>query len=334
MGWFLGAAASITAALALGVAFEQVSRRRDRLLPLPGRTLDVGGYGLHVTERGSGAPTVVILHGAGDGADSWAPVVRALAERTRVLVYDRPGMGASDPGPAPDAEGSVRELYTLLERAGVDGPCVLVGHSIGGVLARLFALRHPERVAGIVFVDSSHESLKDDPKFRTGFAAVGVLMRVMRLASVFGLPRLAGDLLGVIPMYQAELRFHRRSTTPEEYARWKASTYRHFRSPAARAEFDAAIPLLAAASTRLSPPGGAPQLGDLPIVVLTNPGFGAPWIAMHQELATRSTRGVHRIGVRSGHSLQMTHPELVLDAVATLVEATRTGADWRPAAPA
>ena len=309
--------------LVSGFAWESSRRRRDATRPLAGRLVPLGGRRVHVTEEGEGAPAVVILHGAGDSSASWIKVREALARRTRVLSFDRAGLGASDPGPAPHPDGSVEELRTLLEAVNVPGPVVLVGHSLGGLVARLFATRYPARVSGLVFVDSTHEQLRDDRKFRGGFAAVGVLLRLMRLTAPFGLPRFAGEVLGLMPMYP-ERRFYAAQLSPAEYAQWCASVARNVSSPAASAELRAAFPLIDAACAALAASGPGPQFGDLPLEVVSNPGFGEGWTAMQRELSTRSRAGRHRVSDVPGHSVQMPRPELVVDAVLRVLAAARS----------
>jgi pimeloyl-ACP methyl ester carboxylesterase len=82
----------------------------------------------------------------------------AAAAHARVCSYDRAGLGQSDPGPTPrDAAAAASDLALLLERAGVAGTYILVGHSFGGLFARRFVADNPADVAGVVFVDAVHE---------------------------------------------------------------------------------------------------------------------------------------------------------------------------------
>src|SRR5215216_1696212 len=123
-----------------------------------GRLVDVGGYRLHLACQGEGSPTVVMEAAIGETGLLWSPVQPTVAQRTRACVYDRAGYGWSDPSPRPrTAAVMVEELHRLLGAAGVPGPYVLVGHSFGGLLVRLYAARYPQEVAGLVLVDSAHE---------------------------------------------------------------------------------------------------------------------------------------------------------------------------------
>jgi len=127
-----------------------------------GRKVDLGGYRLHLRCAGRGAPTVVFDAGLGDSGDAWSRVAPDVARFTRACVYDRAGLGRSDPGPQPRTSGRiVGELHALLARAGERAPFVLVGHSFGGLSARLYATRFPAEVAGLVLVEATHEDFPD-----------------------------------------------------------------------------------------------------------------------------------------------------------------------------
>lgn len=123
--------------------------------------VDVGGYKLTLLTRGRGTPTVVIEPGLGlPAAESseWKAVCDEVAKTTGVCLYNRAGLGTSDPAPTrPRTSRDVaRDLHTLLVNAKVPGPYVLVGHSIGGLHARVFAGLYPNEVAGVVLVDATH----------------------------------------------------------------------------------------------------------------------------------------------------------------------------------
>lgn len=313
-----GAAASLLA----GWWYERHARRRALLHALPGRYVDVDGLRIHLTDEGAGAPSVVILHGAGESSYSWAHVRRGLAGFTRVVSFDRPGLGASDPRPSGRPMDPVGELRRLLVAADIPGPYVLVGHSLGGLIARLFAVRHPEDIAGLVLVDSTHESLKDDAKFRFGFGMMGYVVRFFRLTSPLGLPRIAGEVLGRMPMYPERAHLAKQ-LPPAELERWASIVYRNFAGSGAGEEFRAVFGLLDEASRTLADSERRPQLGSLPLAVVTQPGWGEPWLRMQADLATRSSDSILRVSDQKGHNLQMPRPELVIDAIRHVVGRVR-----------
>jgi pimeloyl-ACP methyl ester carboxylesterase len=142
--------------------------------------VDIGGRRLYLECQGTGSPTVILETGYGGGGDGWSQdllepetprsmVLPAVAGFTRVCAYDRPGTlllrdavhpSRSDPVPMPrTAEDLVADLHALLQAAGVPGPYVLAGHSLGGQFVRLYASTYPDAVAGLVLVDGLSEGL-------------------------------------------------------------------------------------------------------------------------------------------------------------------------------
>src|ERR671915_199924 len=119
---------------------------------------DVGGYRLAFHCIGEGSPTVVLETGLGAPSEYWAPVQQEIARLTRVCRYDRAGRGKSDPAPTPrTCADMVADLHALLHNVSIRPPYVLVGNSLGGMNARLYAYQYPEEVAGLVLVDGSHQ---------------------------------------------------------------------------------------------------------------------------------------------------------------------------------
>jgi pimeloyl-ACP methyl ester carboxylesterase len=121
--------------------------------------IDVGGYSLRIDCKGKGGPAVVLDAGLTYGIATWDRVLSQVAESTLVCGYDRAGIGASDdPGLMRRTGLEITdELHTLLIKAEVPAPYILVGHSFGALNVRLYASRYPDQVVGIVLVDPSHE---------------------------------------------------------------------------------------------------------------------------------------------------------------------------------
>jgi pimeloyl-ACP methyl ester carboxylesterase len=154
-------------ALTQADAAQQLDASAPSAKPVPGfASIDIGGRSLRYKCFGEGTPTVLIEPGGGVSLETvfswekpigWAVVVPQVSKLTRVCVYDRAGLGRSDPAPVPRTSLHVaKDLHALLERARIDPPYVIAGQSFGGMNARMFASLYPQTIAGIVLVDSSH----------------------------------------------------------------------------------------------------------------------------------------------------------------------------------
>ena len=122
------------------------------------RSISLGTRRLVSTTSGHGSPVVVLESGLGAESAEWGAVHRGLSVHTRVCRYDRAGRGTSDPAVSPRGPAElVADLRALLRRVGLAPPYVLVGHSFGGLMVRLFAQRHRAEVAGLVLVDAMHQ---------------------------------------------------------------------------------------------------------------------------------------------------------------------------------
>lgn len=134
----------------------------------PGRMVDIGGYALHINENGkkTDKPTIVLDMGIGGNHLYWHKVEKKIAHFAHVVSFDRAGIGWSEKSPfSRSSYNIVEETRKLLKAAGLKGPFILVGHSFGGLNARIYAKKYPKEVAGIILVDSSHEDQgKDLPR--------------------------------------------------------------------------------------------------------------------------------------------------------------------------
>jgi pimeloyl-ACP methyl ester carboxylesterase len=214
-----------------------------------------------VEGEASSRPTILLEHGAFGCAADWAEVQsRLAAQGLRSIAYDRAGLGHSEPGPAPrDGRAIVADAAALLAALGERGPLVLVGHSMGGLMVRLFALTYPERAVGVVLVDAV---TPDIMKMRGGSRAVRAYGRAMRLVSHgarFGVMRpvaaVTGNLIGLSGEAAIEKRLiyglasHARGAA-DEVAYWPQTS-----DMAAEAEFPPGLPIavVTAGAARTTP---------------------------------------------------------------------------------
>jgi pimeloyl-ACP methyl ester carboxylesterase len=252
--------------------------------------VDVGGYRLEVARGGSGNPAIVLVGGLGNALDTWEKITPAAAQFSTVVAYSRGGLGRSEPGPSHHtAKDSVVELHTLLARLELKPPYILVGASYGGILVRLYTSLYPNEVAGLVFVDSSHEEQvkrygKLDPKYPAQFQS----------------------------SFEEKLRSDKGAEADEdrESMRIQAAGAVEGMKPLPD------IPIAVLTSMKVSP---NPQY-----VNQTAKGYES-WRAMHEEWFRRSTNGLHLVTARSGHHIQDDEPQLVIEAIRFVLDRVRTG---------
>jgi pimeloyl-ACP methyl ester carboxylesterase len=289
----------IVAAIA-GASYQWIATRSDlAATPPPGRLVDVGGHRLHIWCTGAGAPTVILESGLGGSSVDWGFVQPEVARFTQVCSYDRAGMGYSDPGPSPRTTRRIaRELATLLDRADISGPVILVGASIGGLMGRVFASEYAERTAGLVLVDASHEDQKED---------VPRLAPFVPFLSSVGVLRLLGVSFGLRPTSLApSVREFARAT------RFRAAAYQTAANEMSNLGESAAE---VRASRRML---------TIPVVVVTaGRGADAVWRDLQRDQVALSQRGCQIMAEQSSHVVEIDQPSVVVDAIRATVDAAR-----------
>jgi pimeloyl-ACP methyl ester carboxylesterase len=307
---------ALIALVLLGATYQIVATEIDKRTYSPrGQLYTVNGRQMHLVCMGEGSPTVVLQ--AGGGAESlwWYRVQPQLAEQTRVCAYDRAGMGWSEAASSPrDPVTIVGELHALLNEAGVAAPYVMVGHSYGAILARVYAAQYPQDVTGVVVVDSltvggiASESELDQhkPEF---YAAVAPLWLMQRL----GVMRLLGP--GTV----------RAMGYPPEIAPELAALQSHNQT----LDTDMLEKGLPAYWTLIQASTAAEDLGDLPLAVLwASESYATYDRAAVNKVATYSSNSVTRVieGANHGSILgNEQHAQQVSDAILDVLEAAQTG---------
>jgi pimeloyl-ACP methyl ester carboxylesterase len=201
----------VLAAAAAGMQERATRHDQHRFAP-PGRLVEVDGHRLHIRCIGNDSPTV-ILEAMGDGTSvNWAWVQPPVAEVTRVCAYDRAGRGWSEASPAPrDALHIAQELRSLLANAGEVPPFVLVGHSFGGFVTRMYAAAFPQEVAGMVIVDGGQPDIRSarfPAEGSRGQAQEGRLMRAAPMLARLGVFRWRGLSTELPPAANAAFGAH------------------------------------------------------------------------------------------------------------------------------
>lgn len=203
-GMFAGLVVVFGALIAAGLIYQAIALEVDeRRYPPPGEMVDVGGYRLHLNVMGKseGGPAVILDAGAQSASFQWGWVQPRVAGFARVVSYDRPGTGWSEAPPEPiDAHQLAEDLHQALYKAGVRGPYVVVGHSMGSLTARAFAERYPDEVKGAVLVDPRYLSMHED--FLADFPEENVptdpplAVRMQAIAARLGIVRVLDPLGG------------------------------------------------------------------------------------------------------------------------------------------
>jgi pimeloyl-ACP methyl ester carboxylesterase len=264
--------------------------------PAPGKLIDVGGYRVHLHCTGEGSPAVVIV-GAGFSFD-WALVQTEAAKFTQVCTYDVSGTAWSDPGPSETCQQRVDEIQRLLKRAEVKGPYVLVGLSVGAVVTRLYAARHPEEVAGIVMVDHAFLNPTDSASHSGAITAPGldsppvlihqepIVFTVEETSSFQNLPKRSQDL-----------------------HHWAMSLH-------------PVLPSLEMAENCVAEVGKA-SLGNLLLAVVSTGNEAPNYPKLQAQLLALSRNSEQFIAAKSFHSVEIDQPDVVVRAIRHVVDAIR-----------
>ena len=295
--------ASIVILLLVGFIYQSYSSYVDSTsFQMRGEMIDVGGYRLYVEDIGTGKVTVVFDAGMGDDSSVWNKVAAEVSQFSRVITYDRAGLGWSEKSPHDrDSKVIVAELHSVLEKKEITGPIILVGHSFGGVNMQHYALTYPEYIAALVLVDSAHEDQIN--KMPQASLLQKYLFKFGMWAAPVGIPRL----------YLSNIN-------PEEKA--KKSTTKHQYTSLDEAEY---FPRSLSELNELTP-----NYGDMPLVVIARNKASSEidntkardlvWATLQENIATRSTNSTIIFSGARQHSIHKMQPEIVIEAIQTLAE--------------
>ena len=298
--------------------------------PAPGELVEVDGTRMHIRCEGTGSPTAVMEAGSGDCSLSWALVQQNVSAFTRVCTYDRQGYGWSDPVSGPlTASNLTGRLHTLLSRANVSPPYVLVGHSLGGVYVRYYTHRYPDEVAGMVLVDpgSEWQMIRTGVNFtREQKAAISLKTSLLR---GMGKEAANGTFVKNLSLFQ---NYCNPKLPAYEYHAFQAllATEPSFWDACA-VEGESGFSIWEEVSRE-----NITSLGTIPLIVVSygrDMGFSTDpdenkyantvFRTLQKEMAAESLQGKYLIATGSSHYIQIDEPALVTGAIRSVVNATR-----------
>lgn len=286
--------------------------------PPPGQLVDLGALKMHILCTGAGSPTVIMEAGLDDFSIFWSQVQPEIARVTRVCSYDRAGLGWSEPSPdLRTSETMGDELHELLVQARVDPPYILVGHSFGGALMRLYAHNYPDEVLGMVLVDAAPDDLfVRVPSWSRAIEGKLGLYRTLAPMSSIGLLTFTPGSIPNRGMPDSVLAQYRAIAVSTSY----------FKTGVAENE---------AFESNLAEVGNANVfLRDLPLIVISRgywtpvPGFSEmenqqawqAWNEMQSAMLLLSSNSRQIIATNSEHNVHLQQPELVIEAILEMVE--------------
>ena len=287
------------------------------LTPPLGKLVDVGGYRVHLYCTGTGSPTVVIV-GAGYSFD-WGLVQPEVSKFTQVCSYDHSRIAWSEDGPKDSCPLRVSEVHTALRKAGINGPYVLVGHSLGGLVARLYAGRYPDEVAGMVFVDHayyssamSHLTVPSDAK-----------VPPTSLPPQEPLILSPGSPGPVAIGMESDPNFTKLPSRDQELHLWAMSQARD----QAALQNNSLVGRECATQADAITNEHSHLLGDKPLVdVSTNENHSPEYAKLQSELLSLSQNSKQIVAENSGHFVIIDRPDVVIDAISQVVQSVRKNA--------
>jgi pimeloyl-ACP methyl ester carboxylesterase len=294
---------SRTLALLLFIAFAWCRAQSPAPYPPLGKLVDVGGYRVHLYCTGVGSPTVVVV-GGGFSFD-WALVQPDVAKFTEVCTYDVSGTAWSDPGPLLTCSERVNEVHKLLTNARIEGPYVLVGLSVGALVARLYASLYPSEVAGMVIVDHAFiDVARDTPSGNSSPQPISGLDS----------PPVLIQKTPIVLTVEETSDFSKLPKPIQELHRWAES-------------LKPAHPTVETAEDCLSQlkrtGRGVQPLGKTPLVVVSTGNDHPNYKKLQTELLSLSNRSKQVIADKSFHSVEIDQPAVVVNAISQVVHIAR-----------
>lgn len=307
--------------VAAGAVYQFSVENTDRKY-IPGELVNLNGKQIHFYCVGEGKPTVILENGTWGSYPDWMDIMDGAKDTTRICSYDRLGIGWSSLNGGPTSAKKITDtLKSVLTKKGITHKIILVGFSAGGLYVRKYAETYPNDVAGVVLVDSAHEQQVVRNAYRPNKTQVVNLCSAL---SWTGLVRILGLMDSDVP-----------STFDSERGLAQKRVYY-------RSQFCSGLLEQSAGFPREFTGKPPKSLGSLPLTVISSgktlreQGFGAlfssefldshekTWPILQKELASLSTDSEFVVAGNSGHAIAIEQPEVVIEAILTMVRRVRS----------
>lgn len=302
--------------------------------PPPGELIDNGGYKMHLLIEGRDklGPNVIFFHGAGDIALNWNLILPKVGEFATAVAIDQNGEGWSEHGHGMALNQQVYDSHEVLRKAGIYPPYIVVGHSLGGILANLFAVEYINEISGVVMVDATHPDAVLKIFNRT---TNKMEWKKMRLTASDSIPPVIknkiitpketssfqprkdfGDMLNKFSQEDKERFNWIYNIRPWTYVKGQGKTYE------------------AEIFQKMYQSYNEYTIGDLPLVVITGgkkdpPKGDVNWstkqlqehsASLQKELLGLSTNSRQIIARKSGHQIHIDEPEIVILSIKQMIK--------------
>lgn len=309
--------------LVFGVFYEYVSYKNiNNNYPPDGKMIKVDGREIHVNITGTktSLPPILIETGTGNWSYDWSNIQEELSKHTVVITYDRAGYGWSDPpSNGFDIDMTINDINQILELSKIDTPVILIGHSVGGIYSRLFADKYPDKVSGMVLIDSRNEFFSDhamtynEKFFETQDQKMNLFL------SKIGIVRLFGE--NIFP------------ETMPDYLSSEKYVNVHWDTPFFKV-LNEEINQITVSEKLLEDTN---TLGDKPLTIITPnevelqatelgfseqdaEGLEEVWMDSQQQLTNLSTKSEFILVPNSSHSVMYDQPNIIINALLKMAE--------------
>lgn len=303
-----------------GFIYEWVAARNaENSYMMPGKLVDVGGFSLHINKMGHGSTTIIFESGSGETNLEWGDIPKQLSQYATVVTYDRAGYGWSEAAKQErSGKNIVQELHTALQKEGLHGPYILVGHSLGGMYARLFTEEYRDQVVGLVLVDArpenderqtasiyKRENIKGQPSSEwIMFLKHSGVLRLFKNVLLEGLiePDKRDEFINVT----AKASFFK--------AKEEEGTLAYLTEDLIAEQSLGELPV------KIIARGIAPNYASLGISEEAGKQLEQIWMEGQQQMLAISSNTEMTIAQASGHYVMRDQPELLIDTILSLIE--------------